>query len=126
MDETIKAKEVFKQYAQLRGVIVKHYHADNGCFADKGWMNHVQQKGQTITFSGVGAKFQNGVSERAIQTVQSWALANMMHVLLHWPSAFDETLWPFALDHVVHLWNHMPQMSSGLSPIEIFTGTKTP
>ena len=33
----------------------------------------------------------------------------MLHQLLHWPDAFDEALWPFALEHAVYLWNHPPK-----------------
>ena len=50
----------------------------------------------------------------------------MMHQLLHWPSCFQDDLWPFALDHAVNVWNHLPQSRSGLSPIELFTRTKWP
>ena len=33
MIETIQEKDAFESYAQARGVIIKHYHADNGRFA---------------------------------------------------------------------------------------------
>jgi hypothetical protein len=33
-DETIKAKDAFEQYAAEHGVAIKHYHCNNGCFAD--------------------------------------------------------------------------------------------
>ena len=81
---------------------------------------------QTITFSAVGAHHQNGVAERNIQTIMSWALSMMSHQLLHWPDAFDEALWPFALEHAVYLWNHLPKSRSGLSPHELFTGSMSP
>jgi hypothetical protein len=32
--ETIKAKEAFKQFAAEHGFAIKHYHCNNGCFAD--------------------------------------------------------------------------------------------
>ena len=48
------------------------------------------------------------------------------HQLLHWPSCFQDDLWPFALDHRVNVWNYLPQSQSGLSPIELFTRTKWP
>ena len=63
---------------------------------------------QTITFGAVGAHHQNGAAERNIQTIVPWALSMMLHQLLHWPDAFDEALWPLALEHAVHLWNHLP------------------
>ena len=42
MAETLKAKETFEKHAANRGVIIRHYHADNGRFADRGWINHFQ------------------------------------------------------------------------------------
>jgi hypothetical protein len=33
-------------------------------------------------------------------------------------------LWPFALTHSAYLWNTLPNAEHGLSPVEIFTGTK--
>jgi hypothetical protein len=81
---------------------------------------------QTIDYSGVGAHFQNGVAERAIQTIVTWARAMLMHQLIHWPQHFDPGLWPFAMSYAVHLWNHMPKSRGGLSPIELFSGTKLP
>ena len=84
----------------------------------------MELQGQTLTYSGVGAHHQNGVAERAIQTVTQWALAVLMHQMLHWPAAFDACLWPFALQHAATIWNNMPRTRSGLSPIELFTGSK--
>ena len=40
---------------------VKHYHADNGIFADKGFIDAINTKYQKITFCGVGAHHQNGI-----------------------------------------------------------------
>ena len=81
---------------------------------------------QTLDFSGTSAHFQNGVAERAVQTVMTWSRAMMMHLLHHWPEQFDEELWPFAVDQAVHIWNNLPRHRSGLSPYELFTGAKVP
>ena len=42
--------------------------------------------------------------------------------MLHWPDEADHDLWPFALQHAVFLWNHLPQRDSLQSPIELFSG----
>jgi hypothetical protein len=42
-------------------------------------------KGQGIKFSGVGAKWQNGVAENAVKIVTWKARALMIHASLHWP-----------------------------------------
>ena len=36
------------------------------------------------------------------------------------------SLWPYTLNNVLHIWNNMPDCTSGLSPYEKFTGTKLP
>ena len=50
----------------------------------------------------------------------------MMHLLLHWPEQYNTNLWPFAMDHAVYIWNHLPRSRNGLSPLELFTSLKLP
>ena len=64
MIETLEAKQSFELFARNHGVIVCHYHADNGRFADLGWLNEIRKEGQTQTFYGVNAHHQNGVAEK--------------------------------------------------------------
>ena len=51
----------------------------------------------------------------------------MVHVALHWPSdgADEICLWAFAIKHAVWLYNRLPNSHSGLTPLEIFTKTKS-
>ena len=56
----------------------------------------------------------------------TWTRAQMMHQLLHWPDQADESLWPYTLNNAIHIWNNMPDRTSGLSPCKKFTGTKSP
>jgi hypothetical protein len=79
-------------------------------------------KEQSLSLSGVGAHHQNGVAERAIQTVTQWARAMLLHQVLHWPDQAQLDLWPFAMEHAVYLWNHLPKKDSLLAPVELFTG----
>jgi hypothetical protein len=58
--ETIMAKEAFERWSMSHGVKIKHYHADNGRFAENAFMQHVDKCNQTISFCGVNAHFQNG------------------------------------------------------------------
>ena len=124
--ETLRSKHEFERFAKLHGVTIKRYRADNQPFDSKIFKDDIELQEQTLNFSGVGAHFQNGVVERAIQTVTTWARAMMMHQAQHWPEAFSEELWPYAVDQAIHLWNNLPQRRSGLTPLEIFTGTKQP
>ncbi len=124
--ETIQSKHAFERMAKHHGLRIKRYRGDNQPFASQEFVKDIQLCEQEIDYSGVGAHFQNGVAERALQTVCSWARAMMMHQLLHWPQAFDASLWPFALEHAVYLYNHLPKQAHGLSPVELFTRTKDP
>ncbi len=83
-------------------------------------MKHQQQ-----TFSGVGAKHQNGCAEQSIQTIMSMACTFMILVSLHWDEQGSDAvaLWPFAVCHAVWLYNRLPNGVTGLSPMEILTGT---
>jgi hypothetical protein len=64
--ETIEAKVAFERYAAKSNVQVQHYHADNGRFAENDFKAAVEAQGQTISFCGVNAHFQNAVAERRI------------------------------------------------------------
>lgn len=61
-----------------------------------------------------------------MQTVTRWARALLLHVVIHWPDEADLSLWPFALEHAIYLWNNVPNRDSRLAPLEIFTGCKFP
>ena len=49
------------------GRTVKHYHTDNGRFAEKGFIREVNGKDQKIIFYGVGAHHQNRIIENKKQ-----------------------------------------------------------
>ena len=122
--ETLQGKQAFEAFARQHGVTVKSYHADNAPFNSEGFQNDLRLKNQAIKFSGVGAHHQNGVAENAIKTVTGWARAMLLHSIIHWPEQADPTLWPFALDYSVQLWNRMSQRELLVAPIELFGSTK--
>ena len=77
-----------------------------------------------MTYSGVGAHEQNGVAKRGIPTVVNFTRTMILHQALLWPEHFDMRLWPFALSHAAYLWNILPNAMHGLTPTEIYTGSK--
>ena len=95
---TLMGKHAFEKEAGEHAVKLKSFHADNWPFAASEFAHDLELQGQTMTHSGAGAHHPNGVAERAIQTVMSWALCMMLHQLIHWPEMCDEALWPFALE----------------------------
>lgn len=68
-------------------VIDKYIPQLDAVFADA-----LSSEEQELEMSGVGAHHQNGVAERAIQTVTKRARAMMQHSFLHWPEEFQVKL----------------------------------
>ena len=126
--ETVMGKERFEQLCwNTAGVNIKSYHSDNGIYTAKDFRDDCLSKDQSQSFSGVGAKHQNAVAERNIQTICYWARHMMVHAAVHWPNngADNIRLWPFAVQHAVWLFNRIPNRVTGLTPLEAFTRTKT-
>jgi hypothetical protein len=71
--ETVAAKEAFEAYSATFGVTIQHYHCDNGRFADNLWRESIEASNQTMSYSGVGASFQNGIAEKRIGDLQESA-----------------------------------------------------
>jgi len=125
--ETIYAKLRFEEwlYGQA-AVTVKHYHNDNEVFIAELFRDACAEQDQTQSFIGVGAKHQNAEAERAIQTVMYMAREFMIHAALNWgdDSADNLSHWPFAVDHVAWIYNHIPQRESGIPLLEFMSAIK--
>jgi hypothetical protein len=124
--ETLRAKHSFEKFAASHGVKISGFRADNVPFAASEFVADLESKGQAIDYSGTGAHHQNGVAERAIQTITRWSRAMLLHSIIHWPEQADLSLWPFAMEYAVYLWNVMPSVGSRISPLELFSSTKFP
>eukprot|EP00984_Skeletonema_dohrnii_P023181 scaffold12256_cov83-Skeletonema_dohrnii-CCMP3373.AAC.1 len=83
---TLYSKEQFEKFMwHEAGVVVKHYHSDQGSnFTDAKFEADCDEKNQTQSFSGTGAKFANGAAERAVQTLFWRARHMMLHCALRW------------------------------------------
>jgi len=122
--ETVEAKHAFEAFARRHHVRIKHYHADNGRFADNAYMQDVKQQGQTISFCGVNAHFQNGIAEKRIRDLQEQARKQLLHAKARWPSAIEVNLWPSALRNSNEIRNNLPNKDDGTSPIERFANVE--
>jgi hypothetical protein len=96
-EETLAAKISIKSYTERHGVKVQAYQADNGRFAETTFMQATKDAGQTITFCGVNANFQDGVDKRRIRSLQDQARTMLIHAQHRWLTAIDAHLWPYAL-----------------------------
>ena len=121
--ETLKAKKAFEAYARHKGVQVKHYHADNGRFADNMFIKDVANSKQTISYCGVNAHFQNGIAEKRIRDLQEQARKMLLHAKARWPEAINASLWPYAVRTANDTMNHIPDRDDGSSRVERFGDT---
>jgi len=78
-EETVKRKLAFEKFAATLGMHIKHYHADNGRFKENLFMKSIEEKGQSISFCGVGAYHQNGKAEKRIGDLQRRATTLLLH-----------------------------------------------
>jgi hypothetical protein len=64
-EETVNAKKAFEAYLlALQGVTIRHYHANNGCFAETKWLEAVKahRPQQTVSFCGIGTHHQHDIA----------------------------------------------------------------
>ena len=87
-NETVQAKIAFERYSEERGVHILHYHADNGRFANKGFIDNCQSNNQCLTYCGVNAHFQNGIAEKRIQDLQEATRTSLLFTLHKWPHMY--------------------------------------
>lgn len=89
------------------------------------YVQSVKKQGQSISYAGVNAHFQNGMAEKWIRDLQEAARAMLMEAKHLWPVAIDTSLWPYALNYANYIYNHMVRTkdsSDGFTPFENFTG----
>jgi hypothetical protein len=93
--ETLKAKHACGLYTRERGIIVRHYHANNGRFVDNAWKDTLLEENQGITYCGVNAHWQNGIAERRIRDLKEQSRTMLIHAEHYWPDAVNTSLWPY-------------------------------
>eukprot|EP00978_Attheya_sp_CCMP212_P016887 scaffold44584_cov79-Attheya_sp.AAC.1 len=72
----------------MAGVQIMHYHTDNGRFADNLFRNDVTEKGQTVSYCGVNAHWQNGIAEKRIRDLRTdQARTILLLAQSRWPGA---------------------------------------
>ncbi len=114
---------MFKRYAERHVVKVQAYQADNGRFAETTFVQAIKDAGQTMTFCGVNAQFQNGVAKRRIRSLQDQARTMLIHTQHRWSTAIDAHIWPYALRASNKVFNNAPTTTRPdmKSPIELFS-----
>ncbi len=107
LKETLLAKRAYKKVLVQAGCSAKHYHADNGRFLDKGFHQDITDKGQSITFCGVGAHHQNGIIENRNKQLTLGAHTLLLHGMRHWPQMINTMFWLFAIKAMAERMNSL-------------------
>ena len=113
VDETLLAKRAYEKLLAQAGRSVKHYHADNGRFADNGFREDINAKDQKITFCGVGAHHQNGIIENKNKILTQGARTLLLHGMRMWPQMIDSMFWPFAFKAMAERMNSLQLNADG-------------
>ena len=123
-ESTLAAKKEFDHCCAVRGVKVEHYHADNGIFAEPAWINECKRCKQDLTFCGVGAHHQSGISEIKIKHVTLVSRTMLLHVIQCWPAFITIMLWPFSTKCTQDIMNNLHVDLNLETPDMKFSNTK--
>ena len=124
-DSTLEAKNAYEHLLATYGRKVLGYHADNGRFAERVFVQDTKDKAQSLTFCGVGSHHQNGIAERRIRTLGEDARTMLAHGQHLWPEVVNQSLWPFAYKAAARSRNKFKMDENGLSPEMKMAGIKT-
>ena len=122
LSETIMAKHAYERFLASLGIELKAYHADNGCFADKGFRDECIASNQTITFCGVGSHHQHSIAEQKIKDITLGAQTLLLHAKRMLPEYISIILWPFAVKCCEDQMNHLVHRADGQTPFETLSG----
>lgn len=121
-EATLQAKHNFENLAASQDVDIKSYHADNGRFAERAFLDDAKKSHQRVTFCSVGAHHQNGITENAIKQLTLSARTLLVHAQTFWPEYISTMLWPFALKAAQDRHNQLNIDLQGKSPDMKFSG----
>ena len=115
-DSTLEAKEYFERDCMPQNLLLKHYHADNGRFAENTFKQDCESKMQHLNFCGVGAHQQNGVSERIIKDLTFYSRTLILHAQHYCTEYITIMIWPFALVASADRMNNLHVEMNGKTP----------
>jgi hypothetical protein len=119
--ETIRAKQSYEILYMDNGIFVQYYLTDSGAFKANAFVKHIHDTHQLLRFCGTNANHQNGVAERAIQSISNMTRAMILHTSIQSKDGIDASLWPQAVTYAAHIYNNTPK--DGFCPADLFTGS---
>ena len=123
--ETLLAKEACERFLNSVGVSAKAYHADNGRYADKEFVDNCRSQCQSITFCGIEGHHQNGIAERYIKSLTLGGRTLLLHAKRMLPEYISTMLWPFAIKCFEDRMNHLTCNKDGQTPYHLLAGLDT-
>ena len=108
-NETVQAKITFERYSEERGVHICHYHADNGRFADKDFIDNC-------------LLIINGIAKKRIGDLQEATRTSLLFTLHKWPRMLSIHLWPYAMRTANNNKISTPTKNCDKSLQELFSG----
>ena len=124
-ESTLAAKQEFEEKCATKGVTIKHYHADNGRFAEPAWKEDCKAMSQKLTFCGVGAHHQNAIVERKIKDLTLTGRTLLLHAMRYWPEYISQILWPFAVKCAEDRINNLQVDLNGMTAEMRFSDSPT-
>ena len=103
---------------------IKNYHADNGRFAGSKFAKSITTEDQGITYCGVGAHHQNGISGYSNRLIPNIGRTDLLYALRYWPEQITTMFWPYAIKMTCDRLNTFALDENGISPEEYFHGIK--
>ena len=81
--DDLQGKYKLEKFAELVGVQIQNYRADNDIFNSKTYLDGCKEQTHNMTFCGVRAHFQNDVAKRSIHDVVTWARTLIIDSIIH-------------------------------------------
>ena len=81
-----------------------------------------QDKGQCLTYFGINAHFQNGITEKKICDLQEAIRMAMLFMAHKWPKMIMMNLWPYAMCTANEIVISSPTILQDKTPLELFSG----
>ena len=76
---------------------------------------------QRLTFCGMNAHLQNGITERSIHDLLESARKQLLHACACWPQAVHFAPWPYTLRNAALLHNNLPVLEDDTLRLELFS-----
>ena len=101
---------------------VKHHQAENGRFAENGFIDAINKKYEKTTFCGVGAHHQNGIVKNKNRILTTGERTLLLHDVIMWPQMIDGMFWPFDMKAIAKRLNSLQIDHKGRTTESILHG----